>query len=307
MVKRLLYNDSQRKHYFKVMGEESSHVLSQVVEGSARWEKKKNDAMKIVKRNPFGQLEDLEAKANLARGPQKINQNAMSVFFNDDERRNHIRTYKLAWYPPSEPTLKNIETLEGSTATVIEKKAYILGGFSNSSNKCFFEYDIQSDSFHALETTGIAPRCILYHTAVAIDKNIFLFGGDSGIGVANSKAVSNELWKLNVMSLEWTKVKPLKNLEARKHHAACEFGDFMLVSGGISEESNVPFNDFHAYDPEKEEWFKIHEQVEWAGLSHHTMTPVYNSKVKNLYSKNSTNAKNKIDTNDVDFFQSAHE
>ena len=300
LVKRLVYNDSQRRHYMHVMSQESSHRLSQVVEGSAKWEKKKTENMKIVKRNPFTQVEDLDAKISMARGgPQKANQNALAVFFTDDERRNHIKVYKLAWYPPSEPSIKNIEALEGSTGTLIDKKAYILGGFANSANRCFFEYDVATDAFQALETKGIAPKCILYHTAVAIDKNLYLFGGDSGMAVANSKVVSNELWKLNVTSLEWTKIRPLKNLEARKHHAACEFGDFMLVSGGISEETNIPFNDFHAYDPEKEEWFKIHDQVEWAGLSHHTMTPVYTSKVKSLYSKSTTNAKNKIDANDV--------
>jgi hypothetical protein len=37
--------------------------------------------------------------------------------------------------------------------------------------------------------------------------------------------------------------------------------------------------------PESNEWFKIHDAVDWTGLSNHTMTPVYHTKIKNCYTK----------------------
>ena len=205
------------------------------------------------------------------------------------------------------PSIKNIESLEGSIATLIEKKVYVLGGFRNSSKNGFFLLLVAADQFEAIDTSGFAPQCIVYHTSVAINKDIFIFGGDSGLTIANSKVVTHELLKLNTQTLEWTKLKPLKAVEPRKHHATCDFGDFMLISGGISEESNIPFKDFHAYHPESNEWFKIHDNIDWLGLSHHRMTLVYSSKVKSLYSKARGNNKNKIDSNDLNLYDSDDE
>lgn len=308
MCKRLLYNSSQREHYLTQVSHNGSAMLSKVIESSEKWDKKRVDHMKVLKRNPFSQVDDMAAKIDPTIGPKQIAaQNQLAAFFTEDDRRKHIKSYKLAWYPPSEPMYKNIESLEGSTATMIEKKVYVLGGFRNSSNNAFFCYDVCTDKFEAIDTNGFAPQCIVYHTSVAINKDIFIFGGDSGLTIANSKVVTNELLKLNTQTLEWSKLKPLKAVEPRKHHAACEFGDYMLISGGISEETNIPFKDFHAYHPESNEWFKIHDNIEWSGLSHHTMTPVYSSKIKTLYSKASGNNKNKIDTNDVNHYDLANE
>lgn len=310
MCKRLIYNHEQRDNYLKQVSEKSSQVISQIIEGSAKWEKKKEETnMKIVKRNPFNQSEDVDEKrdrSNFQNRPT-VNANIVSFFPSEEERKKHIKIYRLAWYPPSEPTYKNIESLEGSTATQIGKQVFVLGGLRNSSNNAFFCYEVDQDKFQALETKGFPPQCVVYHTAVAMEKNIYLFGGDSGLTIANSKVITNELYRFNTVSLEWNKLKPLKSVEPRKHHAACEFGDFMLVSGGLSEDSNIPFRDFHAYDPDKNEWFKIFDNVEWAGLSHHTMTPVFNHKIKNLYGKAAGQNKNKIDAADVRLINSAHQ
>lgn len=307
MCKRLLYNNSQRENYLSQVSHNSSAMLSKVIEKSEKWEKQKVDHMKILKRNPFSQMDDIGSIVDPTVQQKTNNQSQLSVFVTDDERKNHIKTFKLAWYPPSEPTYKNIESLEGSTATLVGKKAYVLGGFRNSSNNAFFSYDVGNDKFEILETKGFAPQCIVYHTAVAFNKDVYIFGGDSGLAIANSKVVTNELLKLDTQTLEWTKLKPLKAVEPRKHHAACEFGDYMLISGGMTEDSNIPYKDFHAYHPESNEWFKIQDQVDWSGLSHHTMTPVYCSKVKSLYSKNSGGNKNKIDANDVRKVHEAYE
>ena len=78
-----------------------------------------------------------------------------------------------------------------------------------------------------------------------------------GTGNFNTKLTSGDLFSFDTILYEWKKLKPLKYVDPRKHHAACDFGSFMLVSGGIPEESSVPFRDFHAYDPSLNEWFKI--------------------------------------------------
>jgi len=311
LCNRLVYNHGQQSKLNELMNHESLHTYSQVVEEMEKWEKKKAD-LKVIKRNPFGAMDQQESSAPLENtAPAVVEKNnplgkgnnpvlgIINSFFTEEERKSHIKVYKLAWYPTVEPAYKNIECLEGASCTLVDGKAYILGGYSNDTSRMFFVYNVAEDKFIAIEPRSISPSCIMYHSAVALGSTIYLFGGDVTMGVANSKMTSNEIWSFETTTSEFKKIKTLKSLEARKHHAACDFGVFMLVSGGVAEESSVPFKDFHAYSPESEEWFRINDAVEWAGLSNHTMTPVYNSKVKNLYSKSSAGNKNKIDTTDV--------
>jgi hypothetical protein len=313
LCKRLVYNSSQQHKYIDIMNHESLHTYSQVVEEMEKWEKKKSDHLKIIKRNPFGAIDigdegmskSIDSDRMVQKGPVniggKLNPVAgiISNFFSDEERRSHIQVYKMAWYPTTESAVKNVECLEGASTVLIDKKAYILGGYSNDTSRMFFVYNVDEDKFYPMECKGFRPHCIMYHTTVALNNTIYVFGGDVFMGVANSKMTSNDIWSIDTISHEWKRIKTLKSVEPRKHHAACDFGTFMLVSGGLAEDSTTPFKDFHAFSIESEEWFKISDQVEWAGLSNHTMTPVYNNKVKNLYSKSTAGNKNKIDTTDV--------
>ena len=78
--------------------------------------------------------------------PQAASQNGnplAKMMFTDEDRLKHIKTIKLAWYPAIEPAIKDIESLEGSSTTLIDSKAYIIGGFSNQGGKIFFQYSIE--------------------------------------------------------------------------------------------------------------------------------------------------------------------
>lgn len=307
LSRRLGFNGQMKHKYLDFMTKQSSATYSQVVKNSADWDKKKFDRVKIIKRNPFGKVEDINDTYEIAQLPSVQPRNmlgvfgaAVNVFFSDEERRSYIKNYQFAWYPCVEPVYKEAECLEGSSATVVEENIFVIGGFTNSSQKIVFQFNPSADTVKTLDCSGSVPKCILYHTAVALQQQIFVFGGDVGIGVANSKMTSNELWKFDTRFLEWKKIKSQKTPEPRKYHAACEFGSYMLVSGGVGEDSETPFSDFHAYSPETEEWTQIQHEVEWSGLSHHTMVPVYNTKVKSLYGKPAINGhKHKSDSGDM--------
>ena len=256
--KRLNFNNMQKVMYLDLLRNQSSHQYSRIVENSQNWGTKKEERLKIIKRNPFSNHMDDEEYQNTKfdaltgqmRSPQQQLQQAMNLFFSDNERKNHIKKYNLAWYPSIEPIYKEIESLEGSSTTLVDTKAFILGGFSNSSSrKISFVYDAKLDKFTPLQDKGNPPHCILYHSAIHMNGFIYVFGGDVGVGTKNSKMTSSELYSLEVATGEWKKLKPLKSIDPRKHHAACEFGNFMLISGGISEEGLTPFKDFHAYSP----------------------------------------------------------
>lgn len=229
---------------------------------------------------------------------------------------------------------------------MLDGKALILGGFSSGSVlPAAFVYLIEEDRFLPLPSQGalpgVVPRLLLYHTAVALQGKAWVFGGESGVGSANSKMATQELWQVEIkqrrpagieesevtegqdfaskvegsqsritsafglegeLYLEWTKIKPLKFIDPRKHHAACQFGPHMIVSGGLPDDSVIPYKDFHAYSPETNEWTQLASEVDWKGLSNFTMTPVYNSSPKSFYEKSQKRDKarnNKAESSEV--------
>ena len=171
-----------------------------------------------------------------------------SIGLYDNESKRDAKIYKLAWYPPTEPSVKNIESAEGSSTTLVDKRAYIIGGLASTKSPINFCYDIEEDKYLNLQTTGIGPSSISYHSAICVNGKIYVFGGDVQVGSSNTKMTSNEIWSLDLETKEWQKLKPLKFIEPRKYHAACEFGKYVLVSGGIGEEATAPFKDFHAFE-----------------------------------------------------------
>lgn len=208
----------------------------------------------MKRRNPFGNLDDSELpnEKEQTAGHARENEYSSSVpmmggGFQDADTKREARTFKLAWYPGTEPSVKNIESAECSSTTLVGRKAYIIGGLASSKSPVYFQYDVDEDKFTNLETSGMGPNSIAYHTAIHLNNKVYVFGGDVGVGSSSSKMTSSEIWSLDLATKEWQKLKPLKFIEARKHHAACEFGPYMLVSGGLAEDTSVPFKDFHAY------------------------------------------------------------
>ena len=202
----------------------------------------------MKRRNPFGNLDDSELpnEKEQTAGHARENEYSSSVpmmggGFQDADTKREARTFKLAWYPGTEPSVKNIESAECSSTTLVGRR------LASSKSPVYFQYDVDEDKFTNLETSGMGPNSIAYHTAIHLNNKVYVFGGDVGVGSSSSKMTSSEIWSLDLATKEWQKLKPLKFIEARKHHAACEFGPYMLVSGGLAEDTSVPFKDFHAY------------------------------------------------------------
>lgn len=244
---RLKFNSYQKHRLCSRLLTESEHSYHHLADQRDQWNKMKANRMKVIKRQLNGNFTEEDVQVHTERKkPEPLN--LMAMFIGDEERSRQVKTYKLAWYPVKESGFKHIEALEGPTATVVNNTVFILGGFSTTSKKLFFSYELLTDKFTTLEPKGLLPSCIIYHTAVHINGQIYIFGGDSTSTGANSKMTTNEINTLNTDTLEWRKVKALKSVEPRKHHAACEFGHFMLVSGGLPDEGVLPFNDFQAFN-----------------------------------------------------------
>ncbi|KAG6962185.1 hypothetical protein JG688_00008722 [Phytophthora aleatoria] len=185
----------------------------------------------------------------------KINANAPSEW-------ERLRSPLSGAWPP--PRWKH-------SATVVDNKVYIFGGFQSSStrfNDLWIFNPITLDwvqpgagsgglngNLHRASVakpvapTLPAPRGA--HSAVAIRRNIYVFGGYGGTGYGRRDF--DDLYMLRTDDLSWTKVTSKgKPPDKRAGHQACAVDDLMLVCGGWN--SVAQFNDLHIFDSTVNSW-----------------------------------------------------
>jgi len=95
------------------------------------------------------------------------------------------------------------------------------------------------EGFQAVEPRGEAPPARWTHTAVVHGSAMFVFGGFYGYGGAGATGRYNDLWRLDLERLAWTRVAPGAGSgpppSVRSHHAAAVLGDRMYIFGGADE------------------------------------------------------------------------
>ncbi|KAE9123159.1 Dynein alpha chain, flagellar outer arm [Phytophthora fragariae] len=161
------------------------------------------------------------------------------------------------------------------SATVVDNKIYVFGGFHSSStrfNDLWIFNPITLDwsqsgavgavnsplNNNALHRASVAKSAALTlpaprgaHTAVAIRRSIYVFGGYGGTGYGRRDF--DDLYMLRADDLSWTKVTCKgKPPEKRAGHQACAVDDLMLVCGGWN--SVTQFNDLHIFDSTVNSW-----------------------------------------------------
>lgn len=164
------------------------------------------------------------------------------------------------------------------SATVVDNKIFVFGGFHNSSTRfndlwIFNPITLSwaqsggttssaqpshrasistSASSNARAATCPAPRG--GHSAVAIRRCIYVFGGYGGTGYGRRDF--EDLHVLRVEDQSWTKVTCKgKPPEKRAGHQACAVEDLMLICGGWN--SVAQFNDLHLFDTTSNSWTSI--------------------------------------------------
>ncbi|KAL4164616.1 hypothetical protein KRP22_004480 [Phytophthora ramorum] len=161
------------------------------------------------------------------------------------------------------------------SATVVDNKIYVFGGFHSSSarfndlwifNPITLDWSqagapgtaVNSNNNNALHRASVAktvaptlPAPRGAHSAVAIRRSIYVFGGYGGTGY--SRRDFDDLYMLRTDDLSWTKVTCKgKPPEKRAGHQACAVDDLMLVCGGWN--SVAQFNDLHIFDSAVNSW-----------------------------------------------------
>jgi hypothetical protein len=94
------------------------------------------------------------------------------------------------------------KTTDPDSATQI----FIHGGMNESGKleDCYF-LDAAEGKFQRINLSCLGPAPRANHTAILVDDNIYLFGGNGGRMFENS--VFKDLWILNVEKLTWTELK----------------------------------------------------------------------------------------------------
>jgi len=121
-------------------------------------------------------------------------------------------------------------------------------------------FDLATDTWEELGTGG--PSARTNHTAVVANNQLLIYGGNaSSNGLAFSPL--DDLWSLNLDTLEWTELNTIGAPSARLFHAAAVSDDesTMFVYGGGDENAFTGpfFPDLFALDLSTGEWTELHD------------------------------------------------
>jgi hypothetical protein len=124
-------------------------------------------------------------------------QSKTSFAYDMKTRLNGIKTFNMIFFTTSSPNVRT-DSRDGHTMTFIDNKGFIIGGLSKSPTDQVTVYDTKAEDFKDFKLTGHPPDERSHHTAIAIKKCLYIFGGESISGQnIVLRPVSNELWKLD--------------------------------------------------------------------------------------------------------------
>lgn len=128
-------------------------------------------------------------------------------------------------------------------------KLILFGGFSD---------DLFSDETYILDikhlhwkrmNTETKPSARKGHSAGVFEGSMYVFGGTDGL-----KSL-NDLWKLDLTSLNWRKIEQLGDKPSpRERHTATFVGSRMVIYGGCAVENTHCFSDYFVFDSDLSKW-----------------------------------------------------
>eukprot|EP01012_Entosiphon_sulcatum_P056984 TRINITY_DN8068_c0_g1_i1.p1 TRINITY_DN8068_c0_g1~~TRINITY_DN8068_c0_g1_i1.p1 ORF type:complete len:447 (+),score=53.72 TRINITY_DN8068_c0_g1_i1:49-1389(+) len=123
------------------------------------------------------------------------------------------------------------------------------GGVIKKIYEELFEFEIDSQTWRAVPTSGYPVLPTLSHTAVLFDNFMVVFGG-----MADGRC-HNNLYALDLEKMEWQLLKSVRTAppSCRKGHTAVVYKRKMYVLMGAEYSGNI-HNDLYAFDFDNQEW-----------------------------------------------------
>lgn len=136
------------------------------------------------------------------------------------------------------------EGLNAPTASIVDQKLYVLGGFLAVSNRPTDEVQVYDLQTHQWSNASPLPNPRGGHVAVVLDGRIHVFGG------GNSVSTLADHSEYDPRTDTWRDLAPLPRSEGSP--AAVAFNGKIYVIGGRSGYSD--FGDVYIYDPKTDSW-----------------------------------------------------
>lgn len=159
--------------------------------------------------------------------------------------------------------------IDSHTMNIHEGVCFIFGGFKGNKqmkyNNSSYKYDISNMEFSEQETLGERPIARANHGGSIVNGKLYIFGG------CFEDQRLNDLWSLDLISLNWTCILENKlNIGddrmfqgavypiSREGHTMCSYKDrYILIFGGLHEITNE-IADLFSFDTITSTW-KMHE------------------------------------------------
>lgn len=185
---------------------------------------------------------------------------------NDETACNVLYEFNTTNYQWSKPRVEGDIPGErdGHSACVIGRYMYIFGGYEESIERYgqdTYRLDLIQFKWKLLTCIGEPPVHRDFHSATAIDSNMFIFGGRSnltGHGNSTPDYYSNKVCYLDTTTLTWhTPAVELPQPAGRRSHSALNLDGKLLIFGGYNGRSQQHKNDLWLLDTECWTWREI--------------------------------------------------
>jgi N-acetylneuraminic acid mutarotase len=154
-----------------------------------------------------------------------------------------------------EKTWKKVETQEmtpkprsGHASVVMDEKLFVFGGSQTTKESVLYfkdlnAFDVETNTWSKIQTSGDVPSARDGHGFLNVSGTVYLHGG----WTSNSTS-DNSVYKFDISSLQWTKVKEIKDSERFSHTFAYLDSSFVLF-GGRNQEFKI-LNDIVVFELE---------------------------------------------------------
>ena len=130
------------------------------------------------------------------------------------------------------------------SCVVYNSSMILMGGFKNDgerSNRAY-QFHFSDHKWEKINVTSkVEPAPRAGHSAVILGDDMYIFGGK------DCDTRMNDLWKLNLITKEWTQIECEGAPSVRCGHSAQIWGHYMIIYGGFFALCQE-LNDMHVFD-----------------------------------------------------------
>lgn len=188
----------------------------------------------------------------------------------------HLETFEVRnYYPKKKKTRHGLSPgpppaglqppvlLDSHSAVVAESEQgtvmLVFGGYHHSvcTNEVFL-YSFLKDEWQKPEVRGPRPNARAAHSAVYAGGCMYIFGG-----IDSDSSKLNDLWKLEVDKMQWTKIVIGKGVcpPPRSGHGAVAGKSHLFIFGGIHGMTHE-MNDLWAFNLTTQAWSEVHGPID---------------------------------------------